>query len=345
MKGRFIPQSIPQSVPCVLCCETFEPMAEEHLLPNALGWSFSSDDVVCPKCNQSTSETDRVLTDSVAAITTLINPAGRRKRPPSIKPHGTPLPVTIGAGGSIDLPGSYKFEHAEHGPVLMVSEEALADVQAKASRRGQRFEIIETVESVEISQATINTLDLHPDAIVPLAKVALHATARFVPDWDRRGVGTDLLRTLALGLRTGWPVGIAAWDFDQNALSSAPFCHAVAVTACPRSGTLTVRAHVYGLIRIRFLVSTTYRGTRHESIALVRSPIDGSQEEKPTACPHPLDWLWMRRWPQEFPMDAAVAYFNEHRHLIAPSGFIDRGPAGARREPVTPRTRPTPRPR
>lgn len=282
---------------CILCEGAFAPSSEEHILPNALGWPLATREIICSSCNQATSRTDVTLTDAVKAVTTFINPPHRRSTAPSIRPRGTDAPIQIAAGGKVRLPDVYQIDSPDDGKMFSISDDALGDFRRKQAERGRGVEIRSRIDAVDVHDSSVTMVDVHMPAILaPLCKTALHACAYVIRDWDRRGAPVEALRHAALSTEPGWPSGLAAWDFDQAPLDSSPFYHALSVTSCPQTGIVAVRIHVYGLIRIRFVVDTHYTGSEHAVTTIVVSPRTGQQNQFEGVCPHPLPLLNVRNW-------------------------------------------------
>lgn len=307
---------------CVLCQARFEPGAAEHILPNAIGWSRSTADIVCPSCNAATSRLDGALVDSVKPLITLIDPPGRRAAAPSFVPGGTALPVTVRAGGEVVLPPEYVFDR-DGERWASVDDEHVEAFRARMQARGLDVEFTEHTSETRTA-AFVRVFDLDPAAIPALGKSAIHFAAWKVPDWDRNGSGIAALReVLVRGAATLPGSGVFSWDFDQPDLATAPFYHGLELYACPQLRAICVRAHVFGLLRLRFTLSETYHGSVHRVVCWTRDPGSGKEEWNESSCPHPFPGLFAWRRQVDYPVEAARAYFARNRHNIQPEAWVD----------------------
>lgn len=311
---------------CALCRKSFEPGAAEHILPNAIGWSRATTDIVCPSCNAATSRFDQALIDSVKPLITLIDPPGRRKAAPSFAPAGTALPVTIRPGGEVVLPAEYIFER-DGERWVSVEDERWDEFLERMSARGQEIELTEHVTETSIPDAIVPVLDLSPAALPALGKSAIHVAAWQVSDWDRDGSGIAALRDVLVRGGDALPgSGVFSWDFDQPGLDEAPFYHGIQLLSCPQQRAICVRVHVFGLVRVRFVLSETYSGEVHKVLRWTRDPQSGDEQSEETSCPHPFAHLFALRRQDEYPIEAARSYFASNRHSVRPEHWEDKWP-------------------
>lgn len=309
---------------CVLCARDFVEGSEEHILPNAIGWSQATTDIVCPACNTHTAKFDSELIGSVSALITIIDPVGRRNRAPGYEPKGTVLPVTIKAGGEVAMPGTFTFQR-EGETWVSVDDAQLAEFTARMARKGRAVEFSEHVDRTEIPDAVIEVLDLRLPSLLAMGKAACHFAALHVPDWDRHGSGVAGLRDALIGSADSLPgSGLFAWDFDQPPISDQPFYHGIELIACSEVGSICLRVHVFGLIRVRFVLTDSYRGDTHKFRTVARDPRTGEETVREGRCPHPLPVLYARQRFHEYPTERARRYFAEHRHLIRPEEWVDK---------------------
>ena len=133
------------------------------------------------------------------------------------------------------------------------------------------------------------------ESVIAMGKAALHFAALFVPFRQLRGSGIDVLRNALLTRQTDVQAlsGVTAWDYEFPDISDTAFYHALQMTACPETHCLYVRVHVYGMIRMRFVLSDTYSGRRHSVRTCIEQPKTGEREEFRRRCAHPIPW-WLR---------------------------------------------------
>lgn len=309
---------------CVICRLAFTPGAVEHILPNALGWSRFTSNLVCPTCNAGTSTVDARLVASVQPLITLIDPPGRRTPPPAFRPGQTEYPVSVGPGGALSMPDEFVFEKDGERWVSVASER-LEEFEARMAGRGRAVEFVGQTNRTYIPDAVVRILDLNPPAsVLALGKAAIHFAALKVGDWERNGEGADAIRGALIGAANSVPGNVFAWDFDQPDLGETDFYHGLELYACPQLGTIGVRVHIFGLIRVRFTLTDSYRGENHQVVRLIRDPATGRDACSSAPCPHPLPWLFARQRTAEYPTGKADAYFRARRHLIKPDGWDDQ---------------------
>lgn len=198
--------------------------------------------------------------------------------------------------------------------MLSVSREAMNDTEAKMLARGKRLEWVGDTDTLRHVVAA--PFEFGSEAMRSLAKTAVHATADFFGERAALGASQSRrLRNLALGLPDAL-AGLVVWDYASAEMASEPFYHGVEATACPTTGILSVRVHVYGLWRVRFLVSDTYRGRLHSVRTRITDPIGDSQRVTPTRCRHPIPWLTMRERGPAYRDLRARAYLATHGSMF-----------------------------
>lgn len=148
-------------------------------------------------------------------------------------------------------------------------------------------------------------------SLLGMAKAAIHFAAIEVSRKTVVGDGFREIRKCLLGQATRLPTG-TCWDFDTPDMTSTPFYHGIEVTACPQTACVSARVHLFGAIRVRFLLSTTYSGKRHVRRRFTRDPSTGVQEKCSLSCEHPLPWLLNLSQSTAGAFAAGRSYYEEH---------------------------------
>ncbi len=328
------------SVPttCIVCRQPFQPATREHILPNAVGWTTATSHVVCPDCNCATTSYDKAIADSFSLVTTWLDPPGRRVRTPASsgmtasisarfldddagEPSRSFTPrerLRVEPGGQFTTPGVFSVPSSgsDRETIFWDTEEDRDAWLRKLESRGNRPKLVRNGAARLRVTTELQLYAVQATALPGLGKSALHFARLKIEDWDGSGQGADTIRTaLASGQAPG-AAGSTA-DYDLPDLSSSPFYHGLQVIACPRTGCLAVRVHVYGLVRARFVLSDHYAGSSHVIQTCVETPRDRGKEERTESCYHPLPWLMERTSLRDTDFgERSSLYFRAHSDAL-----------------------------
>ena len=153
----------------------------------------------------------------------------------------------------------------------------------------------------------------HVADLLSLIKAAMHWAALMAPSWDGEGRNADAIREI---LATGNSTELSFDVDDFPPIDGPPFHHTVSVIACPRTKVLIGRVVVYGILRIRIVLSYSYAGNEHGVWTRTEDPINAAAEELAEVCGHPITWLLASHYGLDEYHSRSIAYLGEHRELI-----------------------------
>ena len=194
-------------------------------------------------------------------------------------------------------------------------------------KRGRGLEIVGTLDETYVPDVNLG-FSVGPEVLPGLAKYALHAAALESSGWDRSGEAADAIREVLVGTAGRFPRrNVISWDFDQpDLISGVPFYSGYQVVACPEKGLLGARVHIYGLLRIRVLLTNGYRGECHRVVTSHREPFTGTESRVEGECrQHPLPSLWAGISWRLPPSMRMTDYFSRHRRLVTAENFTEQG--------------------
>lgn len=313
---------------CVLCLKPFRASKKEHILPNAIGWRRASPKYVCSECNGRTSWLDKELAKSVETLTTLISPPGRRSLAPSIPGLDSDAPIVIRPGGKAELPSVFETTDSAGQQRANVHPDALPDYLETLHSRGRRVKETSLIDSPFDVQFALDSIAVTGEAILAALKAGLHFTAHYIPLRDLREEPVERLRSQLLSDAPSVfeLVEDFQWDFDLPAIDTESFYHGIKLIACPKTGALVVRVHVYGMLRIRYVLGYSYEGRRHSEPYYVERPTQTqvNSSEGRTKCMHPLSALLGISHSIQRAQEGSATYFDENAHVVLPPEWRTR---------------------
>ncbi len=303
----------PRRFLCVLCGTGFleSTVSREHLLPTAIGFRTNSRTSICSGCNASTKWADEAIAHSVEWTTQVLNPAGRTRRLRPLVIRGGDVPLLMHAGGRISLPREHMVSDGDD-QFHLIDSAHWPEFEARMTRKGRRavrtvsLQGIYTTWGIDWFEQDVNL----PNALAKAALHYLHRNKVRIPAADR-----ELIQSVAQG-RARLPRSMWSWDYDLDVMAEDRVYSGLEIVACPDTGLLSCRIHIYGLIRVRIIISQTYRGSRHGCYRLVEYVDDTTPASSRTSCRHPSPLAYQTCPRQPYSLRQAMSWFSER---IAPS--------------------------